>query len=242
MKDKNNNRILIIDDNESIHDDFRAVLGGVNPDTISVSEEESIIFGVAANLPKREIFDIREVFGERVLATGHRPRGVSERSIRSHSIALHRAASCVRYAEKLSDAVSWDPNGSRTLGFRIFSLALMKPDFWLVDLKLLLCCVGLLALDLGCMDSLLVLTCWRDGTLEGEPCHVGHLASRGVGHLAREPRVIGSRVSRVFMTVLLVRLVRHRHVPHVPWASFLHVLTWQVAGSLTHVTWAHELS
>ena len=40
-----------------------------------------------------------------------------------------------------------------------FFISVNEAGLWLVDLKLLLCCVGFLALDLGCMDSLLVLTC-----------------------------------------------------------------------------------
>lgn len=61
-KDKKNRRILIIDDNEAIHGDFRAVLGGINSNAVNVTQEEAVIFGVESNSPKGLDFEIDSVF------------------------------------------------------------------------------------------------------------------------------------------------------------------------------------
>jgi PAS domain S-box-containing protein len=57
-----NRRILVIDDNEEIHRDFRAILGSTNGDGVSVDEEESAIFGTSTSLGKRQEFEIDSAF------------------------------------------------------------------------------------------------------------------------------------------------------------------------------------
>ncbi|HEV2454775.1 MAG TPA: PAS domain S-box protein [Verrucomicrobiae bacterium] len=42
---KNNRRILVIDDNRAIHDDFRKILGGINPNGDGLNELEATMFG-----------------------------------------------------------------------------------------------------------------------------------------------------------------------------------------------------
>jgi signal transduction histidine kinase len=62
-KIKKNQRILIIDDNEMIHKDFKAVLGcGDKDETISVKEEEAAIFGNVQNLSEQDVFEIDSAF------------------------------------------------------------------------------------------------------------------------------------------------------------------------------------
>lgn len=57
-----NRRILVIDDNEEIHRDFRAILGSTNGDGVSVDEEEAAIFGTSTSLDKRQEFEIDAAF------------------------------------------------------------------------------------------------------------------------------------------------------------------------------------
>ena len=40
-----NRRILVIDDSESIHEDFRAILGGKKIDTAALDDVKAAIFG-----------------------------------------------------------------------------------------------------------------------------------------------------------------------------------------------------
>ncbi len=47
IKHKKNRRILVIDDLDAIHEDYRAILEGDVANAISVDEEETAIFGIA---------------------------------------------------------------------------------------------------------------------------------------------------------------------------------------------------
>lgn len=55
-----NRRILVIDDNESIHKRYRAILGG--EDSINVDQEEAAIFGTELDSSVREVFEIDSAF------------------------------------------------------------------------------------------------------------------------------------------------------------------------------------
>jgi serine phosphatase RsbU (regulator of sigma subunit)/DNA-binding NarL/FixJ family response regulator len=57
-----NRRILIIDDNEAIHEDFRAILGDAGGNGTDVSEDEAAIFNVAPHTSEREYFEIDSAF------------------------------------------------------------------------------------------------------------------------------------------------------------------------------------
>ncbi len=57
-----NRRILIIDDNEAIHEDYRAILGGGNADSIDVDQEETAIFGAPLDSSDHEVFEIDSAF------------------------------------------------------------------------------------------------------------------------------------------------------------------------------------
>jgi signal transduction histidine kinase len=61
-KFEKNRRILVIDDNEVIHKDFRAVLGCDKNETISVKEEEEAIFGSTQDSIEQDTFEIDSAF------------------------------------------------------------------------------------------------------------------------------------------------------------------------------------
>jgi two-component system NtrC family sensor kinase len=60
MKEKcqKNRRILVIDDNESIHNDFRTILGSNNADAAALNEAKAAIFGETPNPSEQIIFEI----------------------------------------------------------------------------------------------------------------------------------------------------------------------------------------
>ena len=60
MNNNVNRRILLIDDNESIHKRYRAILGG--EDSINVDQEEAAIFGTELDSSVREVFEIDSAF------------------------------------------------------------------------------------------------------------------------------------------------------------------------------------
>jgi signal transduction histidine kinase/AmiR/NasT family two-component response regulator/HPt (histidine-containing phosphotransfer) domain-containing protein len=64
MKEKcqKNQRILVIDDSESIHEDFRTILGSSEANAANLHESKSAIFGNAPNSSKQIGFDIDSAF------------------------------------------------------------------------------------------------------------------------------------------------------------------------------------
>lgn len=64
MKEKcqKNQRILVIDDSESIHKDFRTILGSTDADTANLNGAKSAIFGNASNSSGRISFEIDSAF------------------------------------------------------------------------------------------------------------------------------------------------------------------------------------
>ncbi len=64
MKEKcqKNQRILVIDDSESIHEDFRTILGSSDANAANLHETKSAIFGNASNLSKQISFEIDSAF------------------------------------------------------------------------------------------------------------------------------------------------------------------------------------
>jgi CheY-like chemotaxis protein len=64
-----NRRILVVDDNQSIHDDFRAILAPDNQSLTDIHEEEAAIFGDTTGDPVGESFEVDGAFqGEEALA------------------------------------------------------------------------------------------------------------------------------------------------------------------------------
>lgn len=57
-----NRRILVIDDNEVIHKDFKGILGCEGNDTICLDKEETAIFGSASDSSKKETYQIDSAF------------------------------------------------------------------------------------------------------------------------------------------------------------------------------------
>ncbi len=57
-----NRRILVIDDNKAIHEDYRAILEGADADTINVDQEEAGIFGAALESSEQERFEVDSAF------------------------------------------------------------------------------------------------------------------------------------------------------------------------------------
>lgn len=57
-----NRRILIIDDNEAIHKDFRAILEDGNSDSANIDAEKSVLFGETEVSPKKLTFEIDSAF------------------------------------------------------------------------------------------------------------------------------------------------------------------------------------
>ena len=66
-------RVLIVDDNPSIHDDFRKILGGVSAARASLKDAESALFGVTESAPTPPVsFCVDTVFqGKEALAQVH---------------------------------------------------------------------------------------------------------------------------------------------------------------------------
>ncbi len=62
IKNKTNRRILVIDDHEAIHADYRAVLTGTDAHPINMDEEETALFGAALNSPEQAYFEIDSAF------------------------------------------------------------------------------------------------------------------------------------------------------------------------------------
>jgi two-component system cell cycle sensor histidine kinase/response regulator CckA len=58
-----NNRILVIDDNPAIHDDFRRVLGGRQRDRLEAIEtDEAVLFGLERTTARQLVFEIDSAF------------------------------------------------------------------------------------------------------------------------------------------------------------------------------------
>ena len=57
-----NRRILVIDDNPSIHDDFRKVLCRTAENTASIEEKEAILFGQTSNGQACDSFEVDSAF------------------------------------------------------------------------------------------------------------------------------------------------------------------------------------
>lgn len=55
-------RILVIDDNESIHDDFRKVLQPTSPDALALRSKRSALFGEEETLPTVDRFEVDSAF------------------------------------------------------------------------------------------------------------------------------------------------------------------------------------
>ena len=55
-------RILIIDDNPSIHDDFRKILGANRPNTASLCEKEALLFGDSPETEEDVHFEVDSAF------------------------------------------------------------------------------------------------------------------------------------------------------------------------------------
>jgi len=60
--EKKNRRILIIDDNEAIHKDFRAILEGDNSEATALDEVESAVFGTDSEVISQNAFEIDSAF------------------------------------------------------------------------------------------------------------------------------------------------------------------------------------
>jgi CheY-like chemotaxis protein len=58
MSWQSHRRILIIDDNPSIHEDFRKILGAYRPDQSSLNEKEALLFGGKPQKPEQAAFHI----------------------------------------------------------------------------------------------------------------------------------------------------------------------------------------
>ena len=59
---QNNHRILIIDDNRAIHDDFRKILGSASDLPNKLSALEGSLFGAEASHPRMPVFQIDSAF------------------------------------------------------------------------------------------------------------------------------------------------------------------------------------
>ena len=62
MDDNQNHRVLIIDDNQAIHDDFRKILCGRNPAADNLTKTEASLFGDAAGGPAVASFEVDSAF------------------------------------------------------------------------------------------------------------------------------------------------------------------------------------
>jgi len=61
-KYRKNRRILLIDDNESIHRDFQTILGSTDADTAVLDEAKAAIFGGTSNLSQQVDFELDSAF------------------------------------------------------------------------------------------------------------------------------------------------------------------------------------
>ena len=61
VKDEKKQRILIIDDNKSIHKDFRMILGGGDTDSGALDKTKTAIFGNSSKLSDEQ-FDIDSAY------------------------------------------------------------------------------------------------------------------------------------------------------------------------------------
>jgi PAS domain S-box-containing protein len=57
-----NRRILVIDDNEAIHKDFREILGTEDTDTAALDEAKAAVLGTAPEVSKQESFQVDSAF------------------------------------------------------------------------------------------------------------------------------------------------------------------------------------
>jgi len=57
-----NFRILVIDDNESIHEDFKSILGRTDDGAVDTVEDEAVIFGTTPDTPEQQNFEIDSAF------------------------------------------------------------------------------------------------------------------------------------------------------------------------------------
>jgi PAS domain S-box-containing protein len=57
-----NRRILVIDDNEGIHADFRAILASVDEHSVTLREAKTAIFGNGSNCPEHTDFEVDSAF------------------------------------------------------------------------------------------------------------------------------------------------------------------------------------
>jgi CheY-like chemotaxis protein len=62
MRDKFNARILVIDDNEAIHQDFRKILGGEAEDDASLAEARAALFGEKSPHKAQQSYEIDSAF------------------------------------------------------------------------------------------------------------------------------------------------------------------------------------
>ena len=98
MKDQKNQftnrRILIVDDNENIHKDFRLVLESDDKKQVDVSEEEEAIFGSIHSSSKHPKFEICSAFQgkEGVEMVLHASK--EDRPFAPDSMASKRSGSC----------------------------------------------------------------------------------------------------------------------------------------------------
>lgn len=61
-KHQRNRRVLVIDDSESIHEDFRAILGSNNADTTVLNEAKTAIFGEISHSSEQMGFELDSAF------------------------------------------------------------------------------------------------------------------------------------------------------------------------------------
>ena len=93
-----NRRVLIVDDNTSIHDDFRRVLGAP-ADSNELSASEAALFGAAEVESRRLVYEIDSAFqGEEGLAKGREQLGACPLPGELHRSVqpLRRHAECSR--------------------------------------------------------------------------------------------------------------------------------------------------
>ena len=58
----NNNRILVIDDNQAIHDDFRKILGRQRNATACLDDAEAVLFGNESTPTSESSFELDSAF------------------------------------------------------------------------------------------------------------------------------------------------------------------------------------
>src|SRR5580692_10261217 len=62
MRNEFNARILVIDDNEAIHQDFRKILGGEAEDDASLAEARAALFGEVSSRKAQQCYQIDSAF------------------------------------------------------------------------------------------------------------------------------------------------------------------------------------